>query len=83
MPEEATLVGGPQDGARIRCVGGVLPARVHVGPKWLGDGYAAWSREPDGRFPAYYLYDGRSAYLFQGYRTEPFPEQAPEEPCRG
>jgi hypothetical protein len=76
VPEEAFLIGGPQDGARIRSGGGVLPAFVHVGPKWLGDGYAAWS-------PAFYQYDGRSNYLFMGYQTEPAPEQPCPEPCRG
>jgi hypothetical protein len=67
MPEVSTLIGGPQDGARIKGVGGVLPLRVYLGPKWLGDGYSAWSRMPCRRFPAYYQYDGRSGYIFQGY----------------
>jgi hypothetical protein len=67
MPE-AILVGGPQDGARIKGVGGVLPRRVHVGPKWLGDGYAAWSQTACERFPALYEYDGRTKYIFAGWR---------------
>lgn len=64
MPEKAILNGGPQDGARVHGVGGALPPRVHVGPRWLGDGYAAWSRKPCRRFPAFYEYDGRANYLF-------------------
>ena len=45
MPETATLYGGPQDGILVHCVGG-LPPTIYVGSKWLGDGYAVWSREP-------------------------------------
>ena len=70
MPREAHLIGGPQDGARVRGVGGPLPDRIHVGPQWLGDGHAAWSREPSWRFPACYLCDDGINYRFSGWRTE-------------
>ncbi len=57
---ESRLVAGPQDGARVRIGGGFLPHTVYVGPKWLGDGFAAWSRHPSRRFPARYDYrDGK------------------------
>lgn len=50
-----TLVGGPQDGAKIEKSGDVTwPDSVFVGRKWLGDGFAAWSRKPSKRFPAEY-----------------------------
>lgn len=62
------LVGGPQDGARVTIGGGNLPGVVFVGPKWLGDGFAAWSREGSKRFPAryvrYYAY-----FKFDGWVT--------------
>lgn len=61
------LVGGPQDGAKVKAVGGVLPQTVHVGPRWLGDGHSAWSRESCERFPACYVLDGYK-YKFRGYR---------------
>ncbi len=66
LPREARLLGGPQDGARIKGVGGSLPASVFVGPRWLGDGYSAWAREPCPRFPVRYDYCGRG-YLFIGW----------------
>jgi hypothetical protein len=66
------LVGGPQDGAKVKGVGGALPQIVHVGPRWLGDGYAAWSREPCDRFPACYVLDGYR-YMFRGYDRGPKP----------
>jgi hypothetical protein len=67
MPKEAVLYGGPQDGARVTVGGGTLPPAVHVGPRWLGDGYAAWSRDPSTRFPAAYRYGG-AAFNFAGWR---------------
>lgn len=82
MPITAWLIGGPQDGARITAGGGVLPLRVHVGPKWLGDGFAAWSRSPCQRFPAYYLYDGEANYIFMDWRVDPWPEETMKEPCK-
>ena len=63
MPVESRLFGGPQDGARVRGVGGPLPERIHVGLKWLGDGYAAWGYRPSPRFPACYHWTGHG-YLF-------------------
>ena len=60
MAETATLIGGPQDGAKVRKAGGeeghpyFLPDVLYVGPKWLGDGFAAWGRKPSKRFPARY-----------------------------
>jgi hypothetical protein len=83
MLTEATLIGGPQDGARVKGVGGELPLRVHVGPKWLGDGYSAWSRKPSRRFPAVYIYDGPRGFAFLGWQTDPAPGQTPPEPCKG
>lgn len=56
--QEIELVGGPQDGAKVHAVGGRLPQVIHVGPRWLGDGYAAWSRSYCWRFPCSYYLDG-------------------------
>lgn len=81
-PEEGTLIGGPQDGVKVRRTGG-LPLWVHVGPKWMGDGFAAWSRAPSERFPARYVWDGYSSWQFECWRTAPLPEQMPLESCRG
>jgi hypothetical protein len=64
---EAVLVGGPQDGGKVHAVGGQLPQVLHVGPKWLGDGYAAWSRKPSKRFPACYVMVGFK-YQFHSWR---------------
>lgn len=83
MPTKAMLIGGPQDGAMIMCGGGVLPLRVYVGPKWLGDGYAAWARQPSINKPALYEYDGRANYRFARYQTKPTPVTPMEEPCGG
>ena len=60
------LFGGPQDGAKITGVGEVLPQTLFVGRKWMGDGFAAWSRECCERFPAKYIIDGYH-YRFRGY----------------
>ena len=51
---EFELVGGPQDGGKVRGVS--MPLEVFVGPKWLGDGYVAWGREWCNRFPCCYEY---------------------------
>ncbi len=53
VTEVRELSGGPQDGAMVKAVGD-LPATIYVGPKWLGDGFAAWSRELSDRFPVRY-----------------------------
>lgn len=58
--EVARLNGGPQDGARVTTGVGLLPDVVFVGPKWLGDGFAAWSREQCNRFPVCYRREGDS-----------------------
>ena len=57
MPE-FILYWGPQDGAKVKQVGEYMPQRIFVGAKWLGDGYAAWSREYCERFPCSYLMEG-------------------------
>jgi hypothetical protein len=67
-PQEATLIGGPQDGAKVRVGGGTLPCTLYVGPKWLGDGFAAWSSLPSERFPCRYDYIGATdKYVFVCY----------------
>lgn len=71
-PKTATLVNGPQDGAKVT-IGGdnCLPLMIHVGSKWLGDGYAAWAREPSAKKPAAYAWSGKDAtYWFFGWQTE-------------
>lgn len=64
---EAKLIGGPQDGSRVR-IGSAsgLPDTIYVGPKWLGDGASAWSEEPCERFPARYDRSG-IVFRFVGY----------------
>lgn len=57
-PEEFELCKGPQDGARVKRIGDVMPQTIYVGSKWLGDGYAAWSRERSSRFPVCYVMSG-------------------------
>ena len=52
------LVGGPQDGAKVHRVGPTMPQTIYLGPKWLGDGYAAWGVELCDRFPCCYVMDG-------------------------
>lgn len=53
---ESTLIGGPQDGAKVEDVGGYLPPSLYVGPKCLGDGYAAWADKKSKRFPSHYAH---------------------------
>jgi hypothetical protein len=66
---DGELIGGPQDGAKIRSSGGDVFHAVYVGPKWLGDGFAAYSSGgPSGRFPALYVHEGSGRYYFRGYR---------------
>lgn len=59
------LRGGPQDGAKVRQVGGDIPATIYVGPKWLGDGYAAWGCERCDRFPCRYVMES-GVFHFKG-----------------
>lgn len=75
MSHEGELLGGPQDGAKVMSGSGHYPQELYVGPKWLGDGYAAWSRHPSAEKPARYWLEsvgpaGRYVYRFMGYRTE-------------
>lgn len=64
----ATLHGGPHDGGKIHAVGERdIPKDIWLGPRWLNDGYGAWSSDgPSERFPCrYFRLKGR--YLFQGW----------------
>jgi hypothetical protein len=66
--QEASLIGGPQDGSRVKAVGGWIPRVIYVGPKWLGDGFSAWAAERSERFPVCYVLSGYD-YRFKGWRT--------------
>jgi hypothetical protein len=55
QPESFNLIRGPQDGAKVKRIGEVMPDTIYVGRKWMGDGYAAWSSEPCDRFPCCYV----------------------------
>ena len=66
MADDAVLLGGPQDGARVHRAGdgNTIPPTIYVGPKWLGDGFAAWSAELCWRFPCeYHGYGGTRAFV--------------------
>lgn len=71
---ECTLIRGPQDGAKVTYgsdegLAG-MPLTLFVGRKWLGDGYAAWSREASDRFPAEYARVPHSRlYFFQKFHA--------------
>lgn len=67
-PTEFELCKGPQDGAKVKRVGDVMPQTIYVGPKWLGDGYAAWGQNPCGRFPCRYVMDG-FVFVFQSDKS--------------
>lgn len=69
---EAELVGGPQDGAKVKAAGGIFPRAIYVGPKNLGDGFAAWSDEGSERFPAAYICMGNwnNRFTFNGWSQE-------------
>lgn len=75
MLGDAILSGGPQDGAIIHFPDDFKTVYVYVGRKWLGDGYAAFSRDPCDRFPVRYWhsgdkYMGKVKYLFDEYIQE-------------
>lgn len=61
------LVGGPQDGGKVVMYTDDIKPAVWVGPKWMGDGAAAFTTDgPCERFPAGYRYSER-AYHFTGF----------------
>jgi hypothetical protein len=62
MAKVGELIRGPQDGAKVKIGSERWPPRIYVGPKWLGDGFAAWSTDKCERFPVCYGYDGRTSY---------------------
>jgi hypothetical protein len=64
--QEASLVGGPQDGARVTSVK-ELPFSIYVGRTPLGDGYAAWSSDGSQVFPACYIYASEQRFVFNGW----------------
>lgn len=54
---------GPQDGSKVRVDFDPVPEMVWVGPKWLGDGYSAYTRfGPSKRFPALYRYQSEKGF---------------------
>lgn len=66
------LIGGPQDGGKINThtmTDGTLPT-IFIGPRWLGDGFVAFSRESCDRFPIRHDFDGQS-YRFVNQESEP------------
>lgn len=74
MSFSCELIGGPQDGAKVRTgsSSGMTPFQeIYLGPKWLGDGHAAWSTEPSDRFPYRYVRDDGLRYRFA-----PLPPEA-------
>lgn len=64
------LCKGPQDGAMVKPIGGVMPQTIFVGPKWLGDGFAAYGTEWSQRFPCCYVLDGYR-FVFRSKVEEP------------
>ena len=58
---QGRLIGGPQDGGRVRTPGcdDPLPDVLYVGLMSMGDRYAAWSREQSERFPVRYVVSAR------------------------
>jgi hypothetical protein len=63
--EEFELRRGPQDGAKVKRIGSIMPQTIFVGPVWMGDGFAAWGRERSERFPCRYVMDGYK-FVYRG-----------------
>ena len=63
------LVGGPQDGGRVKPVGGAIPVVIYVGPRPLGDGYVAYGVEPCDRFPHRYVVAHSDKFVYEGTLT--------------
>lgn len=58
------MAGGPQDGGKVRMYADDVKSDIWVGPRWQGDGFAAFTTDgPCSRFPAHYRYNNR-AYHF-------------------
>lgn len=70
MNDTFELSNGPQDGAKVKAVGGSIPQEIFVGPTCKGDGYAAWSSEQCDRFPILYIIDGNVYRHCPNHRTE-------------
>lgn len=68
-PKSFELCKGPQDGAKVKRIGAVMPQTIYVGSKWLGDGYAAWSTERSSRFPVRYVMDAFKFVFKEDGRT--------------
>lgn len=78
LPVDVELVGGPQDGSKVRVYyvtnedgNQYTYGRIYLGARWLGDGYSAYSRTHSQRFPCIYVIDKsadgkRSVYRFIG-----------------
>lgn len=61
------LVGGPQDGAFIKPVGGQFPSIVYVAVRNRGDGFAAWATHASKRFPVGYEWKGKKYRFIKHY----------------
>jgi hypothetical protein len=59
------LVLGPQDGGKVAQISARMPGVIFVGPRPLGDGYAAWSSERSNRFPHAYLMQSDGRFWFE------------------
>jgi hypothetical protein len=59
------ILGGPQDGSKISMQVGYVASRIWVGPKWLGDGFSAFTKDgPSKRFPIELVYeDGKYKFV--------------------
>lgn len=76
MNSEFELVLGPQDGAKVKAIGGHIPDEIFVGPKWLGDGYAAYGSERCERFPEGYIMQRDGRYWHE-YKLEHQSKESP------
>lgn len=56
------LIGGPQDGAKVKQIRESMQQVIWLGPTWKGDGYAAYSTGCCEMFPCRYV--GKSGKFF-------------------
>jgi hypothetical protein len=68
MKQVFELVGGPQDGAKVRRIGELMPQVIYVGKKWQGDRYAAWGTKASKRFPVCYVLDNSLKLRYFGVK---------------
>lgn len=67
---EFILNGGPQDGAIVCRINGMIPNVIYVAGSYADERHSSWARDWSNRFPARYEYVEKNHYVFRDYKRK-------------